>query len=182
MRLLARARRRTTIAWVLSVVLLVLAIGVGLFVRRFVADFQRTRALEAEVDEEMSEIASLDLDEAFSRAERVIQQQARVEEWASPIPPAIDARLARLDARVAALLRRSRRVTFPETGTWLSAELLDQLDLADWRWSIGADSERKDWRLCIEPDGNAVAEVISRRVKQRYGSLWHYILLAEDEA
>lgn len=167
--------------WAVSAIALVLVSIVAFFLRRLVADIQRTRALEAEVDEEIAAIASLDIDEAFARAQQVIQTQAKNEEWASPTTPALDARLATFDARVAALLRRSRRVVFPETGTWLSAELLDQAD-PDGRWSIGANSERDNWRLCIEPDESGVGEVISLRVKQRYASLWHYILLAEDEA
>jgi hypothetical protein len=167
--------------WVVSVVVLVLAIMFGLYLRRMVAGIQRVRAIEAMDKVHMATIASLDIDEAFERAQKVLQTRAKHEEWASPIPPAIDARLAGFDARVAALLRRSRRVFFPETGTWLSAELLEQPDPADGRWSIGGDSEREDWRLCIEPDGNAVAEVIALRARQKYRSLWHYILLAEDE-
>jgi hypothetical protein len=168
--------------WAVSVIVLFLAIWFGLYLRRMVAGIQRVREIEAMDKVHMATLASLDIDEAFARAQQVIQTQAKHEEWASPIPPALDARLAKVDARVAALLRRSRRVVFPETGTWLSAELLEQPDPADGRWTIGADSERDDWRLCIEPDDNGVTEVIALRVKQRYTSLWHYILLAEDEA
>ena len=109
---------------------ILLAIGVAVIlviVYRVVAELPRMRAIKAEVDAEMAALAALDTDEAFVRAGSLIQKKARLEEWTTPIPPEIDARLARLDVRVAALLRRYRRVSFHDDhddGTLLSAEFL----------------------------------------------------------
>jgi hypothetical protein len=156
------------------------ALIVVLLVRRLWGDFQRMRVLAAEVDHEMAVIRNLSTDEAFARAQAVLRESTK-RPWTSAMAPESERFLSELDDRVAAFLRQHHSVTLSESETILSAESLRKPQRSiGWR-TIGVDENRPEWWLCIEPSGDTVAEMIDGKVRETYKSLWHYIVIMEEE-
>lgn len=137
------------------------------------------------VAERRSKTRALPTEDAYARAESIVERHASNKEWDRPIPPEIDRRLTTLEPRLADLLRRFRRIHFPDddfSTTELSAELLDApppTAIPHGHMTVGI-SLPDPWALTTRSgDDPRVYEVINGQVREEYPSIAHFILLTQ---
>lgn len=165
-------------AWILFAALTVIVIGLLWRVKRTVADYN---SMGQKIDHEIAVRKALDYETAKLRAESILAN-ATTERWQQPVPIAIEAKLVDLWPDLRDLLLRYKKITLRENFVDISSEfLVNPTATEDGYVQIGVDSEESESELFVRDRDPKVYDRTHGRIVDEFSSIYHYIVLIEEE-
>ncbi len=171
------------LAWRIALCMAVIFVAATIvrYILKVVRSIKRLRIAEERIQSKIAEIRTMPISEAEAWSKKLIREKARLHPWSGEMPQDVDRMLLKLHPSVQSVLRGYQLLSFPDTGTEISANLLCEMPPLSGYYQIGMDKSIHH-KLLAKSGGPEITELNEEdAIVETYPSLFHFFLLAEGD-